>query len=497
MAKGSPWIGQLGLRLALAFVGVAFAAIASSILFGSVASTLAVDQLVKQQETDLTNATALAAGSAYGHSDWAHAELAPVIDFVVQAGAQVQVTDLAGNVMRQSPHFSGGGSGSYFWRQIIADHRPVGRVTVMFDGKGIGAAIARFEAERWTARIGATGMAAVIALLVALLVSRRITAPVDRLIEAARTRGRGDLRVRAGDVQGFGEIRELAEAFDEMADASEEQDRVRRNLVADVAHELRTPIAILQAGHEALIDGLAKPTSEHLTSLRDEVLRLARMVDDLQRLASAEAAALQLTLVPSDLAVAADGAADSLADAFAAAGITLQRRLAGAQVLCDPRRVHEIVTNLLTNAMKFTSAGGIVVMAAGPAEDDGAAMAVLRVSDSGIGIPSAELPMVSERFFRGQRSSGVAGSGIGLTIVSELVRAHHGSIEIRSEPGAGTEVTIRLPLVDADAPGRPTARASAPGERRVSAAAAAAAAAATASAASAVVAASDVSPSER
>jgi two-component system sensor histidine kinase BaeS len=263
---------------------------------------------------------------------------------------------------------------------------------------------------------------------------------------------------------------------------------VRRNLVADVAHELRTPIAILQAGHEALIDGLAMPTSEHLASLRDEVLRLARMVDDLQRLASAEAAALQLTLVPSDLAVAADGAADSLADAFAAAGITLQRHLVRTQVLCDPRRVHEIITNLLTNAMKFTSADGIVVMAAGPAQDDGAEMAVLRVSDTGIGIPSAELPMVSERFYRGQRSAGVAGSGIGLTIVNELVRAHHGSIEITSEPGAGTEVTIKLPLANADALGRPAGRASARGERRASAAAS--------TAATAVVAASEVSISE-
>jgi two-component system sensor histidine kinase BaeS len=488
MAKGRPWIGQLGLRLALAFVGVAFAAIASSILSGSLTSTRAVDQLVRQQEIDLTSATALAAGAAYGHSDWAHADLAPVIEFAVQAGAQVQVTDLGRNVVGQSAHFTDNSPGSSFSRQIIADHRRVGQVTVTFDGKGLGAAIARFEAERWTGRIGATGMAAVIALLVALLVSRRITAPVDRLIEAARTRGRGDLRVRAGDVWGFGEIRELAEAFDEMADAREEQDRVRRNLVADVAHELRTPIAILQAGHEALIDGLAMPTSEHLASLRDEVLRLARMVDDLQRLASAEAAALQLTLVPSDLAVAADGAADSLADAFAAAGITLQRRLGRAQVLCDPRRVHEIVTNLLTNAMKFTSAGGIVVMAAGPAEDDGVGMAVLRVSDTGIGIPSAELPMVSQRFFRGRRSSGVAGSGIGLTIVSELVRAHHGSIQITSEPGAGTEVTIKLPLANADALGRPAGRASARGERRASAAAS--------TAATAVVAASEVSISE-
>jgi len=144
---------------------------------------------------------------------------------------------------------------------------------------------------------------------------------------------------------------------------------VRRNLVADVAHELRTPIAVLQAGHEAMLDGLTKPTSANLTSLRAEVLRLARMVDDLQRLASAEAAALQLRLVARDLALAADTVADSLADALDAAGLVLERRLSEVHVRCDPLRIHEVTTNLQTNAMKFTPAGGWVVLETGPDDD--------------------------------------------------------------------------------------------------------------------------------
>jgi two-component system sensor histidine kinase BaeS len=326
----------------------------------------------------------------------------------------------------------------------------VGRVLIRFGDTGLGAAIARFEAQRWGIRIGATAVAAVLALVVALLVSRRITAPVESLIQTARARGRGELGARAGDVRGIGQIKELAEAFDQMADASQEQDKVRRNLVADVAHELRTPIAVLQAGHEAMLDGLAPPTSENLASLRDEVLRLARMVDDLQRLASAEAAALQLTLVPRDLAATVGAGADSLADSFDAAGLTLERRLTGVPVLCDPLRMHEITTNLLTNAMKFTAAGGRVTLQAGPDEDPGSDLAVLRVSDTGVGIPTAELPLVSERFFRGRLSAGIAGSGIGLTIVIELVRAHRGSMHIASEPGVGTQVTIRLPQAAPD-----------------------------------------------
>ena len=172
-----------------------------------------------------------------------------------------------------------------------------------------------------------------------------------------------------------------------MAGTLDRQEQIRRNLVADVAHELRTPIAILQAGHEALLDGVAEPTPAELGSLRDEVLRLARMVGDLQTLAAADAAALNLTRSPADLAELAATAADSLARRFEAAGITLDRDLAASPVLADPHWLHQVITNLLTNALKFTPAGGRVTIST---ERTGA-NAVLRVTDTGDGIP-AERP---------------------------------------------------------------------------------------------------------
>jgi two-component system sensor histidine kinase BaeS len=453
---GGPWIGQLGLRLALAFVGVALAAVASVILLGLVTTSMDINELTNAEQVDLAQATATGAAAAYDSAAWSREELAPLAELVARAGAGVQVMDKAGKVIVSSPNFARIGPGTERTEPVVVGGQRVGRVAIKFGDTGLGAAIMRFEAQRWQVRMGASALAAVIALVVALVVSRRITAPVDTLIKSARAHGRGDLGARAGDVRGFGEIQELAQAFDQMADATEEQERVRRNLVADVAHELRTPIAILQAGHEAMLDGLAKPTSEHLASLRDEVLRLARMVDDLQRLASAEAAALKLTLVPCDLAATAAAAVDSLADGFDAAGLTLKRRLDAVEVHCDPLRVHEITTNLLTNAMKYTPAGGNVMVETGPDEDPNSALGVLTVSDTGVGIPACELPLVSQRFFRGQLSAGVAGSGIGLTIVAELVRAHHGTMDIASEPGAGTRVTIRLPAALRDlAEGQP------------------------------------------
>jgi two-component system sensor histidine kinase BaeS len=453
MAKPTgPWIGQLGLRLSLAFVGVALAAVGAAILLNAFTVNTDVDQLIRQQQVDLTQATEVAAAAAYRSHGWQEKkDLSPVTDLVLQAGAGVQVRDATGQVVDQSASFEALGSGPILRRAVLAHGRRVGTVIVKFDNRGLEAAIATFQAQRFRARVTAAGVAALIALIVALLVSRRITAPVDTMIQAVRDRGRGRRNARAGDVRGFSEIRELAVAFDQMADSVEERDRIRRNLVADVAHELRTPIAILQAGHEAVLDGLTKPTSVHIASLRDEVLRLARMVDDLQRLASAEAAALQLTLVPRDLAATVAAAADRLADSFDAADIALVRELDQIVVLCDPQRMNEIATNLLANAMKFTPSGGTVLVETGPDPQSAGELAVLRVRDTGIGIPADELPRVSERFFRGHNSTGTSGSGIGLTIVSELVRAHHGTMWISSEPDSGTEVTITLPVADGEA----------------------------------------------
>ena len=180
---------------------------------------------------------------------------------------------------------------------------------VRFTGSGLGAADDVLQTALLRAIAGAAGLAALLALLTGLAVARRITRPVARLIAVTRAMAAGDRAARVGESARPGELRELAAAFDQMADTLDRQDQIRRDLVADVAHELRTPIAVLQAGHEALLDGVAEPTPAELASLRDEVLRLARMVGDLQTLAAADAAALHLARRRCDLAgIAADAA---------------------------------------------------------------------------------------------------------------------------------------------------------------------------------------------
>ncbi len=438
-----PWIGRLGLRLALVFVAVALAAVAAAVISGSVVTSRNVDQLISKQRDSAVRATAVAAAAAYDHAGWELADLGPLTKLVSKAGAAMQARNMAGQVIHASPDFASRRGQPELTGPVNLRGLDIGTVTLRFGHKGLAAAIEQFQAQRWTAWLMAAGLAALIALIAALLVSRRITGSLDRLIEVARARGRGDPAARAGDTGGYGEIRELAGAFDQMADATNHQDRLRRDLVADVAHELRTPIAVLQAGHEAMLDGLTKPSPENLTSLRDETLRLARMVDDLQQLALAEAAALQLKLVPCDLAAIAEDAADSLADNFDGASITLRRDLTQAHVIGDPPRIRDIATNLLTNALKYTPPGGTVLIRTRPVP--GTEQARLTVADTGIGIHPEDLPRVSERFFRSSRTSSIAGSGIGLTIVAEIVRGHHGTMDIDSEPGTGTRVTITLP----------------------------------------------------
>jgi two-component system, OmpR family, sensor histidine kinase BaeS len=446
MADGGPGAAArgdaIGLRLALAFLAVALAAVA--LLAGLTAAFAAADvsSLASRQRAQLTQAIAVAAGSAWDRShSWDRADLSPTLDLVSRTGAGARILDGSGRVAAQSPGFPAHSHGAQLSRPIVVQGERAGTAVVRFTGSGLGGADDALEIALLRAIAGAAGLAALLALLTGLAVARRITRPVTRLIRVTRAMGGGDRSARVGPVAAPGELRELATAFDQMADDLDRQEQLRRDLVADVAHELRTPIAVLQAGHEALLDGVAEPTPDQLASLRDEVLRLARMVGDLQTLAAADAAAMQLSLRPDDLAGIAATAADSLAGQFEAAGITLQRLLTPVPVLADARWLHQVVTNLLTNALKFTPSGGRVRIEAGPADDH----AVLRVSDTGTGIPAEELPRIFDRFWRGRQASTVSGSGIGLAIAAGLAQAHGGQLTAASQPGQGTEMTLTLP----------------------------------------------------
>jgi two-component system, OmpR family, sensor histidine kinase BaeS len=436
--------GTMALRLALAFVTVALAAVA--LLAGLTAAFASADvsYLAARQRAELTAAIAVASGGAWDRRNtWTGADLAPVLNLAARIGADVRIEDAAGRPVATTPGFTAHRDGSQLSRPIDVGGHRVGGIDVRFTGSGLGGADQALQTALLRAIAGAAGLAALLALLAGLGVARRITRPISRLITATRKMGQGDRSSRVGPVRAPREIGELATAFDQMADAMDRQEKLRRVLVADVAHELRTPIAVLQAEHEALLDGIAEPTPAQFGSLRDQVLRLARIVGDLQTLSEADAAALHMTPCPADLADIAASAADNLAGRFEAAGIEVTRRLAAAPVSGDSGRLHQIATNLLTNALKFTPAGGRVTIEAGPANG----YAILRVSDSGIGIPPDELPRIFDRFWRGRHAARTAGSGVGLAVAVELARAHGGDITATSTEGIGTQMTLTLPCL--------------------------------------------------
>lgn len=431
----------LGVRLALAFLGVAVAAIALIAVLTAVFSAVDVSSLASRQRNELASAFAVAAASSWQqHQGWTGADLTPALDLAAHSGVQLQVRDSADHIVATTSGFASA-PGPYASAPVLVKGRQVGSVRVGLTESGLGAADAILRTALLRAIVGTAGLAALLALATGLGISRRITRPVSRLISVTRAMGRGDRSSRVGEIKAPGELRELAAAFDHMADTLDYEDKIRRDLVASVTHELRTPVAVLQAGHEALLDGVTEPSPEELGSLRDEVLRLARMVNDLQAMAAADAAIIQLTREHRDLADIAGSAADSLARRFEAAEVTLNRGLAPAPVLADERWMHQVVTNLLSNALKFTSAGGVVTIRTRQDGPD----SVLEVADTGVGIPADELPYIFDRFWRGQAAAQTSGSGIGLAIAAELARAHGGTLTAASEPGEGTRFTLTLP----------------------------------------------------
>ena len=448
-----PLLGPLGVRLALAFLTVAVAAVAVFAMLMTMSARNEVSGLTERHREEDLAATAIAAGAAYQRADgWATADLAGATAVAARSQATLTIVDTDGEVIAAPTEALA--SMMVQMHGMAAVDTPRGdpvSADVVVDGQSVGAVMLRFptqemEAERHvrnalarTALLGVL-LAGAVALFVAVYVSVRVTRPVTALTTAARdlAAGRRDARV---DTDGPGELRTLAEAFNAMADHLDHEDRIRRNLVADVAHELRTPLAILQGSTEALIDGVDQPTPEVLGSLNDEVNRLRRLVGDLETLAAAEAAGLRPRTDPVDLADVATSAADLLRPLADERATTLTINADPAAVVGDADRLHQIAVNLIANAVKFTPAGGAITISTG----SNGAGACLEVVDNGPGIPTQELQHVFDRFWRGANGDKASGSGIGLAVVAELVAAHHGTVTAGNVPGGGARFTVTLP----------------------------------------------------
>ncbi|TFB46745.1 HAMP domain-containing sensor histidine kinase [Cryobacterium tagatosivorans] len=442
-------LGPLGRRLLLAFLLVA----GSSVLVLTGAALIGVDrgvQVAQQADRErIAESAAAAAADAYRQADdWGQADLGRAIAIADAASARLAVLDADGTTVEATGTSGGPGTGSgkgqgVVTAPIILDAVQVGTIRMNFGGT----AGTRVLDIAWTW----IAVAAVVALLVALgaswLVTRLLVRPIRAMTDAARSFTAGDREARA-TLAAPGELGELAVAFNAMADDVVRSDRDRRNLTADVAHELRTPLAALQAGLEELRDGLVLPTLQGLAGLHDQSLRLGRVVTDLAELSAAETAGPSLRLSRVDLVQVARDALALQEPQLRAAGLNVLVDLSGpAFVLADADRLHQAIGNLLANAARYCRPGDRVTLAV--ARDE--RQTVLRVADSGPGIPEDELPHIFDRLWRGRAAGEVAGSGIGLALVREIVTSHGGSVEAESAPGEGATIIIRLPVASAPA----------------------------------------------
>jgi signal transduction histidine kinase len=290
-------------------------------------------------------------------------------------------------------------------------------------------------------------LAIVIALILTLVLSRRMTSPIGVLAKAARRLGRGDLSQRV-QLQGEGEVAALAQAFNFMAADLEHAEQLRRNLVADVAHELRTPLSNIQGYLEAIRDEVIKPNAATIRSLNEEAALLSRLVNELQELSLAEAGELKLVYQEEDITKLVKQAVTPWQPQLAAKEISLSLDLSDNLPLVniDWQRVNQVLHNLLENAVAYTHKGGTISVAAMTQGD----WVEVSVSDTGEGIPAEDLPHIFERFYRVDKSRARAtgGSGLGLTIAKRLVEAHGGKITVQSKLGKGSRFSFTLPIAE-------------------------------------------------
>lgn len=285
---------------------------------------------------------------------------------------------------------------------------------------------------------------AALAILLGYLFTRQIVAPLDEVTTAAGRVAEGDLEQRV-TVGGSGELARLGESFNRMAATLSRDKQLRQNMVADIAHELRTPLSILQGNIEAMQDGILETSPENLASIHQETLRLARLVEDLRTLSLADSGQLKFQPGETDLRALISQVTDGFQTQLAAKNIKLDVDAPDSlpSIWVDPDRIAQVLRNLLSNALHFAPEGSKIIVRL-TASSEGVTVAV---RDNGIGIPAEDLPFVFDRFYRVDRSRNrsTGGSGLGLAIVKQLVEAQGGRVRVDSVEGKGSTFSFTVP----------------------------------------------------
>ena len=323
---------------------------------------------------------------------------------------------------------------------ILLINRPVYRI-----GAPGSAFLDRVNLQIFVGALVAIGLA----LLLAVFFSRTLTRPIRELTLATQVVSAGNTAQQV-PVRSHDELGQLATSFNRMSADLARSLNLRRQMTADIAHELRTPLSIILGHAEAVHDGALPASAETIEIIREGAERLEHLVDDLRTLSMADAGELKLSLRPSDAGELLMSAQKLYAHQARQKKITIDMRVDPdlPELELDSQRIKEVLTNILDNAHRYTPEGGQISLSAGRVADD----IEIRIKDSGPGVGADELDKVFERFYRTEvsRTRDEGGSGLGFAIARSIVEKHNGRIWAESEPGQGLTVIIRLPVAPAD-----------------------------------------------
>jgi two-component system OmpR family sensor kinase/two-component system sensor histidine kinase BaeS len=363
--------------------------------------------------------------------------------FMTDSGASLALADASGRLVCNP---SGQYCAEHIGRSDLRAAQPL-----QLDGRTVGYLVVSggqrgqsFISSISSSLVWAAVVSGFVALLMGLLLTRAVVRPIRVFEQTAQRIAAGDLTSRV-PVSSRDEIGALAKRFNEMAASLERDEQLRQQMMADLAHELRTPLAVIRGQVEALQDGVFDLTQENLSPIHGQTLLLGRLIEDLRDLALAEAGQLPMEMTQVDLAQVVASSCDGFRSQALERGVTLQVTIDERPLWVpgDPQRLEQVIANLLSNAIRYTGGGGRVSVRAwqGP-------LAVgVDVTDTGPGIEPDELEHLFERFYRvaKSRSRSDGGSGLGLAIAKQLVEAHHGQITVESQLGQGSRFRVTLP----------------------------------------------------
>ena len=357
---------------------------------------------------------------------------------------QQMISHLSENMVSRYPNWKGG----YVENQypIIRNFKKVGSIRIGYYGPFYFTdSDLAFINTLNRILFGVAVIALFLAFLASAIMAKRISAPIARVIKTAETLAHGSYEVKSIEKTNIREISQLNSAVNELAVNLQKQELLRKQLTADVAHELRTPLATLQSHIEAIIDGIWEASPERLNVCHAEITRLSRMVQELSKLAKYENQNLILHKTNFDISDLAKQIVFNFETEFIRQGVKINFTGDNVIITADKDQISQVLINLIANSLKYTPTRGSVDIAVHQFEPKEGL--VISVKDTGFGISPADLPYIFERFYRSDKSRNrfTGGSGIGLTIVKAVVDAHQGTISVQSKLGEGSEFTVFLP----------------------------------------------------